>query len=256
LIATYRAAQIFPWIGVPWTLLVALAVAIIVDPRIPAWDRAATYSVAKGMGWTLILVPLAGFAGTILAARAISKRDARRSWAICTTAANALVAVAYIPIWGLLLVSPTLPQSDYPAGLDRTPRLPIDHPEYGPEYLVYSRYTAEEMNRLLQDPDGLAHLHGLAHLRWRSEQGPPITYVPADVASDGPLVVSVNPIDDFTWGATALSGRTGRCHLKVLVRDPEHPRYGHIRDGLLADSLPCKGSEATRASTRSPGRGD
>jgi hypothetical protein len=250
LTAVYRAAQIFPFIGVPWTLLVALAVTIIVDPRVPPWDRAATYSVAKGMGWTLILVPLAGFAGTVFAARAISKGNARRSWAICTAAANALVAAAYIPIWGMLLVPPTPPQLDYPVGLDRTPRLPIDRPEYGPEYLVYSRYTADEMNRLLQDPDGRAHL------LWRSEKGPSITYVPADVASDGPLVVSVNPIDDFTWGAAALSDRTRRCYLQVHVREPENPRYGHTRFGRLAEGRPCTGSEATRANTRSPGRDD
>jgi hypothetical protein len=28
----YRAAQIFPFVGVPWTLLAALAVTIIIDP--------------------------------------------------------------------------------------------------------------------------------------------------------------------------------------------------------------------------------
>jgi hypothetical protein len=245
----YRAVQIFPFVGVPWTILVALVVMIIVDPRIPPWDRAAVYYVAKGMEWTLILVPLVSFVGTVFAARTIRKGSTRRPQAICTAIANLLVAVAYVPIWGMLLVPPT-PQSDYPVGLTRSPRLPIDRPEYGPEYLVFSRYTADEMNRLLQDPDGRAHL------LWRSEEGPSVTYVPADVASDGPLVVSVNPIDDFTWGAAALSGRTGRCYLSVLVRDLENPRYGHIRDGILVDGLPCKGSEATRTSTRSPGIDD
>ncbi len=102
------------------------------------------------------------------------------------------------------------------------------------------------MNRLLQDPDSRAHL------LWRSEDGLPVSYVPADVPSDGPLVVSVNPIDDFTWGAAALSARTGRCYLVVLVRDQD-PRYGHVRYGVLADGRPCKGSEATRASTHSAG---
>jgi hypothetical protein len=247
---TYRAAQIFPWIGVPWTLLVALAVAIIVDPRVPAWDRAATYSVVNGMGWTLILVPLAGFAGTIFAARVIRRGNARPSWAICTVAANALVAVAYIPIWGMLLVPLASPQSDFPMGLEHgMPRLPVDRPEYS-EYLLYSRFTADEMNRVGQDPDRRAHLI------WRSLEDQTITYVPADVASDGPLVVSVNPIDDYTWGAAALSERTQRCYLEVHVREMENPKYGHTRWGRLAEGLPCKGSEATRANTRSPGRGD
>src|SRR5687767_9549840 len=103
----YRAARIFPWIGVPWTLLVALAVAIIVDPHVPPWDRAGLSSFASGMNWTLILVPLAGLAGTVIAARAISKGHVRRPWAIWTAAANALIVVAYIPIWGVLLVPPT-----------------------------------------------------------------------------------------------------------------------------------------------------
>jgi hypothetical protein len=248
--ATYGAAQIVPCVGIPWTLLAALVVAIITDPLVPAWDRAALYTMTSRMGWTLILVPLAGFAGTVVAARTIRKGNAQRSWAICTAAANALVAVAYIPISIMLLVTPTRPQSDYPVGLDRTPRLPIDRPEYGPEYLVYSRYTADEINRLSQDP------HGRAHLPWRSETGPPINYVPAGVASDGPLVVSVNPIDDFMWGAAALSDGTQRCYLVVHVRERENPRYGHTRFGRLAEGLPCRGSEATPASTRSPGRDD
>ena len=170
--------------------------------------------------------------------------------AFCTAAANALVAVTHIPIWGMLLVPFTPPRSDYPVGLGRTPRLSIDRQEYGSEYFVYSRFTADEMNRLFQDPDGRAHLI------WRSEQGPPITYVPADMASDGPLVVSVNPIDDFTWGAAALSERTQRCYLQVHVRELGNPRYGHSRFGHLAEGRPCKGSEATRTSTRSPGRDD
>ena len=106
------------------------------------------------------------------------------------------------------------------------------------------------MNRLAQDPDGRANL------LWRSMDGPLVTYVPADVASDGPLVVSVNPIDAFTWGAAALSDRTGRCYLFVNVREPENPKYRHSRFGVLTDGRPCKGSEATRASTRSPGRDD
>ena len=245
MIAMYRAAQCFPCLGVPWTLLVALAVWIIVDPRVPPWDRAATYSLTKGMGWTLLGVPLAGIAGAGLAARALKSGNARRSRALCAVAVNALVAVAYVPIWGLLLFPPPPPQSDYPVGLRRTPRLATDRPEYGPEYLVYSGYTADEMNRLAQDPNDRVHL------LWRSTDGTLVTYVPADVASDGPLVVSVNPIDDFTWSAAALSDRTGRCYLKVLVRDQD-PRNGHVRDGLVTDGRPCKGLEATRASTRHP----
>src|SRR5688572_2519168 len=114
--AMYRAAQIFPFVAVPWTLLVTLAVMAIVDPRVPAWDCAAIYSAARGMGWTLILVPLAGFAGTVFAAHEIKKGNARRPWAFCTAAANALVAVTHIPIWGMLLVPFTPPRSDYPVG--------------------------------------------------------------------------------------------------------------------------------------------
>jgi hypothetical protein len=106
------------------------------------------------MGWTLILMPLAGIVGTIAAARAIRRSSTRRSWTICTAIADALVAVAYIPIWSLLLAPSTPSASDYPAGLDRAPGRQTDRPEH----LSYRRYTADEMNRLLRDPDGRAHL--------------------------------------------------------------------------------------------------
>jgi hypothetical protein len=174
---------------------------------------------------------------------AIARRNTQRRRAICTAVANALVAVAYVPIWAMLLV-PLTPQSDYPLGLEYgSPRLPIYRPEYGPEYLVFSRYTADELNRLRQDPSTRAQLF------WPQSQDLDITYVPADVPSDGPLVVSVNAIDDYTWGAAARSDRTGRCYLVVLVRERESPRYGHTRDGVLTDGLPCTGSAATPATT-------
>ena len=58
-----------------------------------------------------------------------------------------------------------------------------------------------------------------------------ITYVSANVPSTRPDLVSVNPIDDYTWGAAARSVRDGRCHVIVIVSDRTNPKYGNTRYG-------------------------
>ena len=55
-------------------------------------------------------------------------------------------------------------------------------PWRGDRFLGYSRFTAEELNRIEQGHD------------YRK-----IKYVEAEVESTDRTVVSVNPIDDFTW---------------------------------------------------------
>jgi len=83
--------------------MAALAVAAITDPRVPPWDRAAVYSTVSWAIWTLVLVPLVGSAGVVVAIRALRKGAVRRSRGICTTTANALVVAAYLPIWSMIL---------------------------------------------------------------------------------------------------------------------------------------------------------
>ena len=66
----------------------------------------------------------------------------------------------------------------------------------------------------------------------------------ADVPSTGPDVVSVNPIDAYTWGAAALSPN-GRCYVLVAVIDRTDTRFGADHYGWLAKGAKCVGSAAT-----------
>lgn len=91
----------------------------------------------------------------------------------------------------------------------------------------YTRFTADELNRIKQG-------HDLRSIR----------HVPADQASTGPSVVSVNPIDDFTWGAAALSDETGRCYLTLVAHEHQRPEFGGTYYGWLAKNEPCVGAKA------------
>jgi hypothetical protein len=97
-----------------------------------------------------------------------------------------------------------------------------------------TRFTAAELNR--------TH-HG--------SQWGPITYVDADVPSTRPDEVSVNPMDDFTWGAAAYSVRTHRCYVVVVVTDRENPQYGSTFYGELPEGARCIGRNATPETARS-----
>ncbi len=97
------------------------------------------------------------------------------------------------------------------------------------------QWTAEELNRVHQ-----GHEWG------------PITYVPAAVPSTRPDMVSVNPIDQYTWGAAAYSVRTNRCYLILTAHDLSSPQYGSTFYGRLAQRAPCVGLAATRQTVTSP----
>lgn len=71
----------------------------------------------------------------------------------------------------------------------------------------YKRYTAAYMNR--------------AHPE-RYSPGPQLRFVPANVASTGPTVVSVNPISRRLWGAAALSAYNGRCYVQLISDEASH----------------------------------
>lgn len=70
-----------------------------------------------------------------------------------------------------------------------------------------------------------------------------VDYVQAKARSNGPFVVSVNPIDSSTWAAVAL-GSDGRCYAELV--------YQPTPDGLqtyyarLPLHTPCQGQEANR----------
>ncbi|MDQ4091163.1 MAG: hypothetical protein M3163_12795 [Actinomycetota bacterium] len=94
-------------------------------------------------------------------------------------------------------------------------------------FLGYSRFDAAELNRIQQAKDPFT-----------------IRYVGPDVPSTGPDVVSVNVVDDFTWGAAALSNRTDRCYLILLVTDREGPQYTKRLFDRPPKDEPCLGASA------------
>lgn len=98
----------------------------------------------------------------------------------------------------------------------------------------YDMFTSGELNRR-------QHGHDFRQIR----------YVDATEASTGPGVVSVNPIDRFTWGAAALSDQDQRCYAILVEADRSQPQYGTTRYGRLPEGSPCVGSSATPATVGS-----
>jgi hypothetical protein len=138
---------------------------------------------------------------------------------------------AWLFAFSQLPVTPFRGPLDANGTLSGLPPPQIDHGEF----TGLSRFTPDALSRMriAFQPEG-------------------VRYVPADVPSTGPFVVSVNPIDDYTWGAAALS-LYGDCLLKVVVVDRVNPRYGGTRYGVLPRGMPCVGAAATPENTRAPG---
>jgi hypothetical protein len=90
----------------------------------------------------------------------------------------------------------------------------------------------------------------LNQLKHGHEWGP-IDYVTGDVLSTRPDMVSVNPIDTFTWGSAAFSVRAGRCYLILSAKDPTNPQYGETYYGRLGKGAPCIGDAAMRSTVTS-----
>ena len=104
------------------------------------------------------------------------------------------------------------------------------------EPLLLNRFTAAELNRTRR---GSQYTH--------------ITYIPANEPSTGPQVISVNPIDEHTWGAAALSLR-GYCDLILTTANPDDrgtPRPYRTYYGVLPQGEPCLGTAATRETVTS-----
>lgn len=94
-------------------------------------------------------------------------------------------------------------------------------------FLGLRRFDAAELNRIGQGKQ-------LRKLR----------FVGPDVPSTGPDVVSVNAIDDFTWGAAALSDQTDRCYVILEILDRDRPQFGTTRFDWLSKAEPCTGASA------------
>ena len=97
------------------------------------------------------------------------------------------------------------------------------------------------------DPSGLVRFDAAEMNRVHPEEGfsERIRYVAADVESTGPTIVSVNPIDRYTWGAAAYSTQTNRCYLILLKYKSSNLQYGETLYGLLPEGDRCGGSAAT-----------
>jgi hypothetical protein len=98
-------------------------------------------------------------------------------------------------------------------------------------FIGFDRFTADELNRI----------HQGSKLR-------PLRFVTADTPSTRLDIVSVNPIDRFTWGAVALSS-SGRCDAILIVYDPAIARF-HVPQNyfsVLPAGSACGGSAATAA---------
>jgi hypothetical protein len=101
------------------------------------------------------------------------------------------------------------------------------------DFIGLTYFTADELNRINN----------------RANNGTRLTYVSADVPSASPTVVSVHPIDDYTWGAAALSLR-GDCLLILNIHNRENPRYGNTFYAWYPRGSPCVGSVATPETVR------
>ena len=124
---------------------------------------------------------------------------------------------------------------------------------HGPPYAESALQWATPDPKDQQDPSaGLLEFTAarLQQLNHGSEWGP-IDYVAASFPSTRPDMVSVNPIDKYTWGAAAYSVRTGRCYLILVADDLTNPRYGATYYGRLPIGAACVGSAANRATVTS-----
>jgi hypothetical protein len=106
--------------------------------------------------------------------------------------------------------------------------VPTGRDESG-DFIGLDKFPAEELNRIQQG----------ALLR-------PLRFVDADTPSTAVDVVSVNPIDRFTWSAVALSSR-GDCLAILSAHDKTNPNYGNTYYGRLPKSSLCVASAATPA---------
>ncbi|MEX2268864.1 MAG: hypothetical protein WEA75_09280 [Acidimicrobiia bacterium] len=106
-------------------------------------------------------------------------------------------------------------------------------PWAGDRFRGYEWATASELERIDQTK-------GFGH---------EVTFVPADKASTGNLVVSVNPIDHFTWSAVAKVSND-RCYALIVVHNRNDPELGSERYARFAPGAPCRAELATRETVR------
>lgn len=97
-------------------------------------------------------------------------------------------------------------------------------------FVGYDRFTADELNRVYPGSQ-------------REAITGPIRFLPADIPSTGPSEVSVNPIDDYTWGAASAMPQ-GPCFLILWSADRSNPEFGGATFGVLPAGTSCVGAKA------------
>jgi hypothetical protein len=76
-----------------------------------------------------------------------------------------------------------------------------------------------------------------------------LRFVDAATPSTSNLVVSVHPIDDFTWSATALASN-GRCHALLIAHDRTNLEYRSTHYAKLPKGTACSVRLATPETVR------
>lgn len=104
-------------------------------------------------------------------------------------------------------------------------------------FLGYERFDAAEMNRLHPE----------------RKEGLVFTYVPGDVASTGPDVISVLSLGRFGFAAAARSAWSGRCYVSHTRIDEQNTEYGGTTGGVLDAGASCVASAAARGAPNQEG---
>ncbi len=162
----------------------------------------------------------------------------RRHWLYLLSACSGDLLVFLVVL--LLLASNPIPGGDPP--IFHGPRdsdwsllysLP---PVWGThtEFVPLNQFTADALNRIQP-----------------AKEIRSISYVPGDIPSTGPGVVSVNPIDRSTWGAASFSIQHGQCYLVVYREIQQTGEFSGNRYWILDDTWtklpagsPCVGTAA------------
>ena len=96
-----------------------------------------------------------------------------------------------------------------------------------------TKFTAEYMNRA----------------NWGYYEGQRLVYLNRDQDSGNYRQISVNPIDEYTWGA-ATRGADDECYGILAAHDPTNPTYGYTRFTRFGKTEHCRGSMATPTTVR------
>lgn len=203
------------FVGSSTVAALLLAVSALVDASQPV-------TLGSARDWFVRLAPFAP--GLIVTAAVVVFKWRWGSSGSFVAGAVAGIIVVYTAMFAFVVRDPLMVGSGSGSGAqsnleDSLPRGWADN-----AYTPLSRFTSARLN-------DLAPASG-------------VTYVDADKPSTGSRVISVNPIDDYTWSATALSSSDGICYAILVRDDPTRPWNGETRFGVLPPTVPCSAAMA------------